>query len=90
MTDLPTNIHDLRIYATSRHTVTQEGSKVAKNILLYENLTINESICLKVCNCPSGDGWVLSMHLLMCLCVLYGVVIFGKICRKKMNPKRPL
>ena len=30
---------------------------MAKNILLHENMTTNENMCMKVCHCPFGVGF---------------------------------
>ena len=40
-----------------RRTVTRKGSKVVKNILLHENMTNNENMCMKVWHCPFGVGF---------------------------------
>ena len=60
-------------------TVTREGSKVAKNILLHEKMTTNEILCMKVCHCPFGVGFG-AKHVFAWVFVCVMVCCFGFLC----------
>ena len=73
---------------------------MAKNILLHENMTTNENMCMKVCHCPFGVGfgakhafaWVFVCVMVcffgffMCCVVECSFLNACKYCRFKINP----